>query len=141
MLVFCCVCSESECRRPPDREAGFLSDPEDELTESQKTNKHSVYSTTVPSIDSAMSSWDSSGFDAGYITQGDAKLHFLSKVHTFPHLAWKVLHLGDNSAPFPTKQVDQSHKKYLNLGIKLTHCYIKPTYLKKNCLKWKVFIT
>ncbi|XP_013872065.1 glutamate receptor-interacting protein 2 isoform X2 [Austrofundulus limnaeus] len=61
----------SEFRRPPDREAGFLSDPEDELTESQKTNKHSeVYSATVPSIDSAMSSWDSSGFDAGYISQG-----------------------------------------------------------------------
>ncbi|XP_037539990.1 glutamate receptor-interacting protein 2-like [Nematolebias whitei] len=61
---------KSECRRPPDREAGFLSDPEDELTESHKTNKHSVYSATVPSIDSAMSSWDSSGFDAGYIAQG-----------------------------------------------------------------------
>uniref|UniRef100_A0A8C4HL50 Glutamate receptor interacting protein 2a n=1 Tax=Dicentrarchus labrax TaxID=13489 RepID=A0A8C4HL50_DICLA len=40
-------------------EAGFLSDTEDELTDFQKTSKHSeVYSATVPSIDSAMSSWD-----------------------------------------------------------------------------------
>lgn len=59
-------------RQPPDREAGFLSDPEDELTDSHRTGKHSeVYSATVPSIDSAMSSWDSSGFDAGYGSQGE----------------------------------------------------------------------
>ncbi|XP_032377791.1 glutamate receptor-interacting protein 2 isoform X1 [Etheostoma spectabile] len=58
-------------RRPLDREAGFLSDTEDDLTDSQKTSKHSeVYSATLPSIDSAMSSWDSSGFDAGYSSQG-----------------------------------------------------------------------
>ncbi|KAF7210008.1 transcript variant X1 [Nothobranchius furzeri] len=62
---------QSECRRPVDREAGFLSDPEDEPPDSQKTSKHSeMYSATVPSVDSAMSSWDSSGFDAGYISQG-----------------------------------------------------------------------
>uniref|UniRef100_A0A671YH19 Glutamate receptor interacting protein 2a n=1 Tax=Sparus aurata TaxID=8175 RepID=A0A671YH19_SPAAU len=51
---------------------GFLSDPEDDLTDFHKTSKHSeVYSATVPSIDSAMSSWDSSGFDAGYGSQGE----------------------------------------------------------------------
>uniref|UniRef100_A0A669ES43 Glutamate receptor interacting protein 2a n=1 Tax=Oreochromis niloticus TaxID=8128 RepID=A0A669ES43_ORENI len=44
--------------------SAFLSDTEDDLTDSQKTSKHSeLYSATVPSIDSAMSSWDSSGFD------------------------------------------------------------------------------
>uniref|UniRef100_A0A673A4V3 Glutamate receptor interacting protein 2a n=1 Tax=Sphaeramia orbicularis TaxID=375764 RepID=A0A673A4V3_9TELE len=49
------------------KQSAFLSDTEDELTDSQKTSKHSeVYSATVPSIDSAMSSWDGSGFDAGY---------------------------------------------------------------------------
>uniref|UniRef100_A0A8C7X0C4 Glutamate receptor interacting protein 2a n=1 Tax=Oryzias sinensis TaxID=183150 RepID=A0A8C7X0C4_9TELE len=54
------------------REAGFLSDLDDELTDSQKTSKFSeIYSATLPSIDSAMSSWDSSGFDAGYISQGE----------------------------------------------------------------------
>uniref|UniRef100_A0AAQ6IFD3 PDZ domain-containing protein n=1 Tax=Anabas testudineus TaxID=64144 RepID=A0AAQ6IFD3_ANATE len=62
---------KSDGRPPQDREAGFLSDTEDELTDSQRTGKHSeVYSATVPSIDSAMSSWDSSGFDAGYGSQG-----------------------------------------------------------------------
>uniref|UniRef100_A0A6Q2ZMZ9 PDZ domain-containing protein n=1 Tax=Esox lucius TaxID=8010 RepID=A0A6Q2ZMZ9_ESOLU len=40
---------------------------DDELTDSQKTSKHSgMYSATVPSVDSAMSSWDGSGIDAGY---------------------------------------------------------------------------
>uniref|UniRef100_A0AAX7U214 PDZ domain-containing protein n=1 Tax=Astatotilapia calliptera TaxID=8154 RepID=A0AAX7U214_ASTCA len=44
--------------------SAFLSDTEDDLTDSQKTSKHSeLYSATIPSIDSAMSSWDSSGFD------------------------------------------------------------------------------
>uniref|UniRef100_A0A3P9PUB8 Glutamate receptor interacting protein 2a n=1 Tax=Poecilia reticulata TaxID=8081 RepID=A0A3P9PUB8_POERE len=62
---------QSDCRRSADREGGFLSDPEDELTDSQKTSKLSeVYSANVPSIDSAMSSWDSAAFDAGYIGQG-----------------------------------------------------------------------
>lgn len=67
-----CLFPESDDRQPLDREAGFLSDTEDELTDSHKTSKHSeIYSATVPSIDSAMSSWDSSGFDAGYSSQGD----------------------------------------------------------------------
>ncbi|XP_058499719.1 glutamate receptor-interacting protein 2-like isoform X1 [Solea solea] len=58
-------------RQPAEREAGFLSDTEDELTDSHKTSKRSnVYSATVPSIDSALSSWDSSGFDAGFSSQG-----------------------------------------------------------------------
>uniref|UniRef100_A0A665T0B2 Glutamate receptor interacting protein 2b n=1 Tax=Echeneis naucrates TaxID=173247 RepID=A0A665T0B2_ECHNA len=41
-----------------------LSDPEeDDLTDSQQTNKLSeLYSTTIPSVDSAMESWDGSGF-------------------------------------------------------------------------------
>ncbi|XP_029576080.1 glutamate receptor-interacting protein 2 isoform X2 [Salmo trutta] len=44
-------------------QAAFLSDTEDELTDSQKTSKHSgVYS--------AMSSWDGSGIDTGYGSQG-----------------------------------------------------------------------
>lgn len=44
---------------------------EDELTDSQQTNRLSeLYSTTVPSVDSAMDSWDGSGLDAGYGSQG-----------------------------------------------------------------------
>uniref|UniRef100_A0A8C8JST6 PDZ domain-containing protein n=1 Tax=Oncorhynchus tshawytscha TaxID=74940 RepID=A0A8C8JST6_ONCTS len=59
---------------PPKGTGGFLSDTEDELTDSQKTSKRSgVYSATVPSMDSAMSSWDGSGIDADY---GTADLTF-----------------------------------------------------------------
>ncbi|XP_067400440.1 glutamate receptor-interacting protein 2 isoform X4 [Emydura macquarii macquarii] len=47
------------------------SDPEDELTDSQKTSKLSeIYSATIPSVDSAMESWDGSGIDVGYGSQG-----------------------------------------------------------------------
>lgn len=63
----------SDGRQPLDREAGFLSDADDELLDYQKSSKLSeLYSATVPSIDSAMSSWDSSGFDAAYGSQGEA---------------------------------------------------------------------
>lgn len=55
-----------------------VSDPEDELTDSQKTSKLSeIYSTTIPSVDSAMESWDGSGIDAGYGSQGKPGLSFL----------------------------------------------------------------
>ncbi|XP_039627063.1 glutamate receptor-interacting protein 2 isoform X3 [Polypterus senegalus] len=48
-----------------------VSDPEDELTDSQKTSKLSeIYSTTIPSVDSAMESWDGSGIDGGFGSQG-----------------------------------------------------------------------
>uniref|UniRef100_A0A8C5AL30 Glutamate receptor interacting protein 2a n=1 Tax=Gadus morhua TaxID=8049 RepID=A0A8C5AL30_GADMO len=57
---------------PPFSPTGFLSDPEEDfLNDSQKASKCcEVYSANVPSIDSAMSSWDGSGFDAGYCSQG-----------------------------------------------------------------------
>lgn len=52
-----------------------VSDPEDDLTDSQKTSKLSeIYSTTIPSVDSAMESWDGSGIDAGYGSQGELLL-------------------------------------------------------------------
>uniref|UniRef100_A0A674MVM0 Glutamate receptor interacting protein 2a n=1 Tax=Takifugu rubripes TaxID=31033 RepID=A0A674MVM0_TAKRU len=61
----------SDGRQHLDREAGFLNDTDEDLTDYQKSSKLSeLYSATVPSIDSAMSSWDSSGFDAGYSSQG-----------------------------------------------------------------------
>ncbi|KAM9752265.1 glutamate receptor-interacting protein 2-like isoform 2-T2 [Menidia menidia] len=88
----------SEGRQPPDREALFLSDPEDELTDSQKTSKRSeIYSATVPSIDSAMSSWDSSGFDAGYISQG-TYLHKASEMLLNPHEWRRPKHRGHTTS-------------------------------------------
>uniref|UniRef100_A0A4W3KA67 Glutamate receptor interacting protein 2 n=1 Tax=Callorhinchus milii TaxID=7868 RepID=A0A4W3KA67_CALMI len=48
-----------------------LSDPEDELPDLQKTSKLSeIYSATIPSVDSAMESWDGSGIDCGFGSQG-----------------------------------------------------------------------
>ncbi|RLV99591.1 hypothetical protein DV515_00009767 [Chloebia gouldiae] len=48
-----------------------VSDPEDELTDSQKTSKLSeIYSTTIPSVDNTVESWDGSAIDAGYGSQG-----------------------------------------------------------------------
>lgn len=48
-----------------------LSDNDDsEMTDSQKTSKLSeIYSTTIPSVDSAMESWDGSTIDASYGSQ------------------------------------------------------------------------
>lgn len=52
-----------------------VSDPEDEeddeLTDSQQTNQLSeLYCTTLPSVDSAMESWDGSAMDAAFSAQG-----------------------------------------------------------------------
>uniref|UniRef100_A0A674ND21 Glutamate receptor interacting protein 2a n=1 Tax=Takifugu rubripes TaxID=31033 RepID=A0A674ND21_TAKRU len=66
----------SDGRQHLDREAGFLNDTDEDLTDYQKSSKLSeLYSATVPSIDSAMSSWDSSGFDAGYSSQASRTRH------------------------------------------------------------------
>uniref|UniRef100_A0A8C9XKP9 Glutamate receptor interacting protein 2 n=1 Tax=Sander lucioperca TaxID=283035 RepID=A0A8C9XKP9_SANLU len=63
-----------------------LSDPEeDDLTDSQQTNKLSeLYSTTIPSVDSAMESWDGSGMDAGYGSQGTYS-HQAAGIALHPH--------------------------------------------------------
>ncbi|KFP30006.1 Glutamate receptor-interacting protein 1, partial [Colius striatus] len=48
-----------------------LSDAEDETSAAQKSGKLSdIYSTTVPSIDSAVESWDGSGIDTSFGNQG-----------------------------------------------------------------------
>ncbi|XP_044208177.1 glutamate receptor-interacting protein 2-like isoform X3 [Thunnus albacares] len=89
---------QSDGRRRPEREAGFLSDTEDDLTDSQKTSKHSeVYSATVPSIDSAMSSWDGSGFDAGYGSQG-TYLHKTSDILLNPNEWRRTKHRSQTSS-------------------------------------------
>ncbi|XP_044535139.1 glutamate receptor-interacting protein 1 [Gracilinanus agilis] len=48
-----------------------LSDVEDETSTPQKPGKHSdIYCATAPSVDSAVESWDSSGMDTSYGSQG-----------------------------------------------------------------------
>ncbi|KAG1927266.1 glutamate receptor-interacting protein [Pimephales promelas] len=79
-----------------------LSDNEDEMTDSQKTNKLSdIYSTTIPSVDSAMESWDGSGIDAGYSSQG-AYIHQAAGIALHPH-EWRNSKQR-NSTPPPTRR-------------------------------------
>uniref|UniRef100_A0A8C2EP30 Glutamate receptor interacting protein 2b n=1 Tax=Cyprinus carpio TaxID=7962 RepID=A0A8C2EP30_CYPCA len=82
-----------------------LSDNEDEMTDSQKTNKLSdIYSTTIPSVDSAMESWDGSGMDAGYSSQG-AYIHQAAGIALHPH-EWRNTKQRNSTSP-PTR-----HKNY-----------------------------
>ncbi|XP_051550367.1 glutamate receptor-interacting protein 2-like isoform X1 [Myxocyprinus asiaticus] len=75
-----------------------LSDNEDEMTDSQKTNKLSeIYSTTIPSVDSAMESWDGSGIDAGYSSQG-AYIHQAAGIALHPH-EWRSTKQRNSTPP------------------------------------------
>uniref|UniRef100_A0A673GAM0 Glutamate receptor-interacting protein 2-like n=1 Tax=Sinocyclocheilus rhinocerous TaxID=307959 RepID=A0A673GAM0_9TELE len=79
-----------------------LSDNEDEMTDSQKTNKLSdLYSTTIPSMDSAMESWDGSGIDAGYSSQG-AYIHQAAGIALHPH-EWRNTKQRNSTSP-PTRR-------------------------------------
>uniref|UniRef100_A0AAY4B517 PDZ domain-containing protein n=1 Tax=Denticeps clupeoides TaxID=299321 RepID=A0AAY4B517_9TELE len=62
----------SACSNPAKFSQDELSyNDEEEMTDSQKTNNLSeIYCPTVPSVDSAMESWDGSGIDGGYSRQG-----------------------------------------------------------------------
>uniref|UniRef100_A0A8B9LY87 Glutamate receptor interacting protein 1 n=1 Tax=Astyanax mexicanus TaxID=7994 RepID=A0A8B9LY87_ASTMX len=61
---------------------GELSDVEDENQSGQKTGKLSdIYSTTIPSVDSAVESWDGSAIDATFSTQGEC----VSMAFFLPH--------------------------------------------------------
>ncbi|KAK1799714.1 hypothetical protein P4O66_006255 [Electrophorus voltai] len=84
-----------------------LSDNEDlEMTDSQKTSKLSeMYSTTIPSVDSAMDSWDGSGTDAGYGSQVGAYVQQTVGIALHPH-EWRSAK-QHNSTPPPVR-----HKNY-----------------------------
>uniref|UniRef100_A0A8C8MFU2 PDZ domain-containing protein n=1 Tax=Oncorhynchus tshawytscha TaxID=74940 RepID=A0A8C8MFU2_ONCTS len=98
-------------------QAGFPSDTEDELTDYQKTSKHSgVYSATGPSVYSAMSSWDGSGIDTGYGSQGEDRTRPHS--HYQPH-------------PFQTRSrhpQSQNSKAPLMFWLLRCHRYASPPH-------------
>ncbi|XP_046731086.1 glutamate receptor-interacting protein 2 isoform X6 [Silurus meridionalis] len=81
-----------------------LSDNDDsEMTDSQKTSKYSeIYSTTIPSVDSAMDSWDGSTIDASYGSQS-GYIHQVAGIALHPH-EWRSAK-NRNSTPPP------SHRK------------------------------
>ncbi|XP_029457243.1 LOW QUALITY PROTEIN: glutamate receptor-interacting protein 2 [Rhinatrema bivittatum] len=75
-----------------------VSDPEEELTDSQQTSKLSdIYSTTIPSVDSALESWDGSALDAGYGSQG-TYMHQAVGIALQPH-EWIPRRQKNNTPP------------------------------------------
>uniref|UniRef100_A0A673A0U0 Glutamate receptor interacting protein 2b n=1 Tax=Sphaeramia orbicularis TaxID=375764 RepID=A0A673A0U0_9TELE len=83
---------------------GPLDDTEeDDLTDSQQTNKLSeLYSTTIPSVDSAMESWDGSGLDAGYGSQGTYS-HQAAGIALHPH-EWRSAKQQRSGTPPPGRR-------------------------------------
>ncbi|XP_026532338.1 glutamate receptor-interacting protein 2 [Notechis scutatus] len=76
-----------------------VGDLEDDLTESQKTSKLSeVYSTTIPSVDSAMESWDGSGIDTGYGSQVGTYLPQAVGIALHPH-EWRSSRQKSSTPP------------------------------------------
>uniref|UniRef100_A0A673A070 Glutamate receptor interacting protein 2b n=1 Tax=Sphaeramia orbicularis TaxID=375764 RepID=A0A673A070_9TELE len=82
----------------------LISDTEeDDLTDSQQTNKLSeLYSTTIPSVDSAMESWDGSGLDAGYGSQGTYS-HQAAGIALHPH-EWRSAKQQRSGTPPPGRR-------------------------------------
>uniref|UniRef100_A0A8C3D501 Glutamate receptor interacting protein 2 n=1 Tax=Cairina moschata TaxID=8855 RepID=A0A8C3D501_CAIMO len=111
---------KKQTEKPYPKKSGSInevSDPEDELTDSQKTSKLSeIYSTTIPSVDSAMESWDGSGIDAGYGSQGKTGCLF-SRVSgprrrqtDHPSLADNVWFLRYNRYPNRQNGLETTHE-------------------------------
>uniref|UniRef100_A0A8C5RH49 Glutamate receptor interacting protein 1 n=1 Tax=Laticauda laticaudata TaxID=8630 RepID=A0A8C5RH49_LATLA len=64
-----------------------LSDAEDDTATTQKPGKLSeIYSTTVPSVDSAVESWDGSGMDNSYGSQGS---NYQASGYNFNTFEWR----------------------------------------------------
>ncbi|XP_077663876.1 glutamate receptor-interacting protein 1 isoform X2 [Eretmochelys imbricata] len=74
-----------------------LSDAEDEISSTQKPSKLSdIYSTTVPSVDSAVESWDGSGIDTSFGSQGPT---YQASGYNFNAYEWRSPKQRDNLSP------------------------------------------
>ncbi|XP_068046259.1 glutamate receptor-interacting protein 1 isoform X12 [Anomalospiza imberbis] len=74
-----------------------LSDAEDESSAAQKSGKLSdTYSTTVPSVDSAVESWDGSGIDTSFGNQGHT---YQASGYNFNAYDWRSPKQGSLSPP------------------------------------------
>uniref|UniRef100_A0A803T9W7 Glutamate receptor interacting protein 1 n=1 Tax=Anolis carolinensis TaxID=28377 RepID=A0A803T9W7_ANOCA len=83
--------TDGECASPKKFSASGhlneLSDAEEDAAATQKPGKLSeVYSTTVPSVDSAVESWDGSGIDTSYGSQGP---NFQASGYNFNTFEWR----------------------------------------------------
>ncbi|CAN8211056.1 unnamed protein product [Coccothraustes coccothraustes] len=74
-----------------------LSDAEDESSAAQKSGKLSdIYSTAVPSVDSAVESWDGSGIDTSFGNQGHT---YQASGYNFNTYEWRSPKQGSLSPP------------------------------------------
>ncbi|XP_065524490.1 glutamate receptor-interacting protein 1 isoform X10 [Lathamus discolor] len=74
-----------------------LSDAEDETSAAQKSGKPSdIYSTTVPSVDSAVESWDGSGIDTSFGNQGHS---YQASGYNFNAYEWRTPKQASLSPP------------------------------------------
>nr|XP_021403043.1 glutamate receptor-interacting protein 1 isoform X1 [Lonchura striata domestica] len=81
----------------PVGHASELSDAEDESSAAQKSAKLSdIYSTTVPSVDSAVESWDGSGIDTSFGNQGHT---YQASGYNFNAYDWRSPKQGSLSPP------------------------------------------
>ncbi|XP_061543250.1 glutamate receptor-interacting protein 2-like isoform X7 [Phycodurus eques] len=81
---------ERKASEADDATENELSDGEEDdstdLTDSRQTDKLSeLYATAVPSVDSAVDSWDGSGLDAGYCSQGTYSHQASTGIALHPH--------------------------------------------------------
>uniref|UniRef100_A0AAY4B1W2 PDZ domain-containing protein n=1 Tax=Denticeps clupeoides TaxID=299321 RepID=A0AAY4B1W2_9TELE len=108
----CSACSNPAKFSQSDLEDELSYNDEEEMTDSQKTNNLSeIYCPTVPSVDSAMESWDGSGIDGGYSRQGTPP--GAKHIHTLTH--WRS-GKQRNTTTTPT-----CRKNYLSESM-LHHC-------------------
>uniref|UniRef100_A0A8C2F7M5 Glutamate receptor interacting protein 1 n=1 Tax=Cyprinus carpio TaxID=7962 RepID=A0A8C2F7M5_CYPCA len=69
---------------------GRLNDLSDMEDDGQKPSKLSdIYSTTIPSVDSAVESWDGSAIDATFSTQGKSPTGFQASGYSFHSHEWR----------------------------------------------------
>lgn len=74
-FVFKAQSASSPKKFPIPSHLNDLGDVEEDSSSSQKTGKLTdIYPSTVPSVDSAVESWDGSGIDANYGNQGTSQL-------------------------------------------------------------------
>ncbi|XP_070804085.1 glutamate receptor-interacting protein 1 isoform X3 [Pituophis catenifer annectens] len=84
-----------------------LSDAEDDTATTQKPGKLSeIYSTTVPSVDSAVESWDGSGMDNSYGSQGP---NYQASGYNFNTFEWRSPKQKGSLSPLNRPRINSFH--------------------------------
>ncbi|KAM3833321.1 glutamate receptor-interacting protein 1 isoform 8-T8 [Vipera latastei] len=84
-----------------------LSDAEDDTATTQKPGKLSeIYSTTVPSVDSAVESWDGSGMDNSYGSQGP---NYQASGYNFNTFEWRGPKQKGSLSPLNRPRINSFH--------------------------------